>query len=128
MPWLSALWLGKPRRERRQRLVRYFDCTWVSAWGEEKARVSNLSPTGCYIESRFSVPPEGEVVRELMIAMPSGRINLQGTVIDAIRGVGFAVRFIGLDKTSQESLSALIEIARRSTPPAVAGTAAITER
>ena len=128
MPWLSALWLGKPRRERRQRLVRYFDCTWVSAWGEERARVSNLSPTGCYIESRFSVPPEGEVVRELMIALPSGRIHLQGTVIEAIRGVGFAVRFMGLDKKSRDSLSALIEIARRSTPDHWRGRGAITDR
>ena len=60
--WLSALglgktrrhWLGKPHRQRPQRIARYFDCTWVTAWGEERARVSSLSLTGCYIESRFS--------------------------------------------------------------------------
>ena len=111
--WLSARWLGKPRRDRRQRVVRYFDCTWITAWGEERARVSSLSPTGCYIESRFSVPPEGEVVRDLAIALPTGKVNLQGTVIDAMSGVGFAVRFIDLDPKTRERLSALIHVARR---------------
>ena len=51
--WLSALWLGKRRHQQRQRVDRHFDCTWRSAWGEERARVSSLSPNGCYIESRF---------------------------------------------------------------------------
>ena len=91
--WLGAPRLGKPRRQRPQRIARYFDCTWVTAWGEERARVSSLSLTGCYIESRFSVPPDGEPVQDLTIALPTGRINLQGTVVNATSGVGFAVRF-----------------------------------
>jgi len=124
--WLNALWLGKPRRQPRQRLVRYFDCTWMSAWGQERARVSSLSPTGCYIESRFSVPPAGEVVRELTIALPSGQVKLHGTVIDAMSGVGFAVRFNELDTKSRERLSALIDIARRLTPEDRWGRAAVT--
>jgi hypothetical protein len=111
--WLSALWLGKRRHQRRQRVDRYFDCTWRSAWGEERARVSSLSPNGCYIESRFSVPPEGEVVRDLAIALPTERVNLQGTVLNAMSGVGFAVRFIDLDTKTREQLSALIHVAQR---------------
>jgi PilZ domain len=118
--WLSALglgkprrhWLGKPHRQRPQRIARYFDCTWVTAWGEERARVSSLSLTGCYIESRFSVPPDGEAVRDLTIALPAGKINLQGTVLNATSGVGFAVRFIDLDAKTRERLSALIHIAQ----------------
>jgi PilZ domain len=116
--WLSALWLGKRhlqqrRLQQRQRVVRYFDCTWFTAWGEERARVSSLSPNGCYIESRFSVPPDGELVRDLAIALPTGRVNLQGTVINAMSGVGFAVRFIDLDTKTRERLSALIHVAQR---------------
>ena len=49
-------------REQRQRVVQYFDCTWVSQWGPMNARISNLSPSGCYIDSRFSVPAVGETV------------------------------------------------------------------
>ena len=111
--WLSALWLGKRRRQRRQRVVRYFDCTWLTAWGEERARVSSLSPNGCYIESRFSVPPDGEAVRDLTIALPTERVNLQGTVLNAMSGVGFAVRFIDIDTKTRERLSALIQVAQR---------------
>lgn len=111
--WLNALWLGKRRRQRRLRVVRYFDCTWLTAWGEERARVSSLSPNGCYIESRFSVPPDGEAVRDLTIALPTERVNLQGTVLNAMSGVGFAVRFIDLDMKTRERLTALIQVAQR---------------
>jgi len=111
--WLGALWLGKRRRQRRLRVVRYFDCTWFTAWGEERARVSSLSPNGCYIESRFSVPPDGELVRDLVIALPTGSVNLQGTVLNATSGVGFAVRFIDIDTKTQKSLSAFISVAQR---------------
>jgi hypothetical protein len=110
--WIGALFRGNRRRE-RQRLDRYFDCTWLSPWGEEKARVSSLSPNGCYIQSRFSVPPAGAVLRELTIALPTEKLNLQGTVIDAMSGVGFAVRFIDLDAKTRQSLNILVHGARR---------------
>ena len=111
--WLSALKLGKRLRPRPQRIDRYFDCTWFTAWGEERARVSSLSSTGCYIESRFSVPPDGEAVRDLTIALPTGTVNLQGTVLNAMSGVGFAVQFSDLDTKTRERLSALIHVAQR---------------
>ena len=111
--WFRAFWLGKPRRQRRQRIHRYFDCTWLSPWGEERARVSSLSPTGCYIESRVSVPAEGALIREITITLPTGRLNLQGTAIDAIQGVGFAVRFTKLDTNTSDRLRVLIHGARR---------------
>ena len=91
----------------------YFDCTWLSAWGEETARISSLSPTGCYIEGRFSVPPKGAVVPDITVTLPTGRIILQGTVIEATRGIGFAVRFIELDTHTRDRLSDLVEDAQR---------------
>ena len=111
--WLGGRWSGKERREQRQRVARYFDCTWLSQWGEERARVSSLSPTGCYVESRRSVPAEGTVVDELTIALPTGTVNLQGTVIDAMSGVGFAVRFTESDTKTRECLSAAIRVAQQ---------------
>jgi len=87
--------------------VQYFDCTWSSAFGEERARISNISPTGCYIESRFSVPAEGTALTDLTANLPVGTLTLQGTVIDATPGVGFAVRFSELDTHTVESLRAL---------------------
>jgi hypothetical protein len=111
--WLNALWLGKQGRAQRQRIVRYFDCTWCSAWGEERSRVSSLSPTGCYIESRSSVPPVGEEIRDLTVILPTGSLGLHGTVIEATRGVGFVVRFTEVDTGTHDRLSALVEETQR---------------
>ena len=113
-PWFRALrWRGRGTRNdlpQRQRVEQYFDCTWLSVWGEEHSRVSSLSPTGCYIESRFTTPEEGAVILEITITLPTGKLTLQGTVISAMRGVGFAVRFIVPDKEVRDRLSAVVRV------------------
>jgi hypothetical protein len=96
-------------RRQHQRIARYFECTWLSQWGEEQSRVSSLSANGCYIENRFSVPPEGASVLELTVALPSGTLSLRGTVIEATPGMGFAVRFTELDADTRDRLSALVQ-------------------
>ena len=108
--WLGALGSGRRvRQQRQERINRYFDCTWQSAWGEERARVSSLSASGCYIETRLSVPERGTVVRELSIALPTGRLNVTGTVIDPIPGIGFALHFIELDTNTRDRLSVVVQ-------------------
>jgi hypothetical protein len=111
--WLRAFWVGKRVHQQRQRSSRYFDCTWQSKWGEERARVSSLSANGCYIESRFSVPADGVVIRELNVALPTGALNLRGTVLGAMPGVGFAVRFSDLDTKTHDRLKMLVHSAQR---------------
>jgi hypothetical protein len=107
--WRRPHWGGpNGRRQKRQRIERQFDCTWLSTWGEEKSRISSLSPTGCYIDSRFTTPAEGTVVQDITITLPTGSLTLQGTVLDTMRGVGFAVRFTDIDKDTRNSLSVLI--------------------
>ena len=95
--WFKTARLAWEQSQTRQRITRYFDCTWFSAWGLQRSRVSSLSPTGCYIESRSVVPKPGEMLQELTVYLPSGQVTLQGTVIDAMPGVGFAVRFMRVD-------------------------------
>jgi len=94
-------------RRREQRVERYFDCTWLSDWSEERSRVSNLSPAGCYIECRTTVPPEGTALSAITVTLPTGVITLRGTVVHAIRGVGFAVQFTEVDEDAHARLSAL---------------------
>ena len=94
-------------RRRQQRLEQYFDCVWVSDWSEERSRVSNLSPEGCYIECRSAVPSEGTSVLSITLTLPTGEITLQGTVVHSIRGVGFAVHFTEVDEDAHARLSAL---------------------
>jgi hypothetical protein len=104
---------GTLYRQQRQRVAGYLDCTWQSTWGHERSRISSISPTGCYIEDRFTVPASGDVVRDLSIALPTEMLNLEGTVLDATRGIGFAVRFTNVDPETVNRLSLFVQSARR---------------
>ena len=113
--WLTTLWKRgssdggrrKAQRPQRQRIDRYFECNWLSDWGEEQTRVSSISPTGCYIDSRFTVPPQGTHVRQIYVALPGGDLNVHGVVLEATPGVGFAVRFADMDDETQARLCAV---------------------
>ena len=108
--WLTGWWNQGPsgNRRQRQRIERYFDCSWVSVWGDQKARISSISPTGCYIDSRFTVPPEGTHVREICMTIPGGELSVHGTVLCPTPGVGFAVRFADMDDETQAALNKLV--------------------
>lgn len=108
--WLKALGAREPggNRRERHRLERYFDCTWVSPWGEERAKVSSVSENGCYLESRFNVPPEGSLIPEITILAGTASLTLQGTVINPMPGIGFAIRFTELDEDSRAQLRVLV--------------------
>lgn len=105
--WSGSSNSGTPYRARRHRIAHYFDCTWSSQWGLERARVSSLSPTGCYIETRISVPAEGVEISDLLVSLPTGPVSLRGTVVSAEPGIGFAMRFTQLDAPTLDSLNAL---------------------
>lgn len=128
--WRRALWWGNRYggRQKRQRIERYLDCTWVSTWGEEKSRISSLSPTGCYIDSRFTTPEEGTLVPDITITLPTGNLTLQGTVIDAMRGVGFAVRFTNCDNDTRDSLSVLLRELQTSGADRIGGCSTLASR
>jgi hypothetical protein len=87
---------------------------WLSEWGEQRSRVSSLSPAGCYIESRSAVARQGAALTEMTVALPTGSITLHGTVVSATRGVGFAVQFTDLDEDARARLTALVA---ELTPP-----------
>ena len=96
---------GPAERRRQARKEHYFECTWVSDWSEERARVSSLSPAGCYVECRSAVPSEGTPLTAITITLPSGEITLRGTVVHSIRGVGFGVEFTDVNEEAQARLS-----------------------
>jgi hypothetical protein len=55
------------------------------------------------------VPKQGEQLEELSVHLPSGQVNLQGTVIESMPGVGFAVRFTRVDTDTRECLTAFVK-------------------
>jgi hypothetical protein len=104
----QAVRVMEGNRRQRHRIERYYDCTFLSAWGEQNARISSLSPIGCFIDSRTTVPPAGTVVEDITVTLPTGHLTLQGQVVYAQPGVGFAVQFTGLDENIQNQLIALV--------------------
>ena len=98
------------RPTKRQRIERYFECNWLSDSGEEQTRVSSISPTGCYINCRAAAPAEGTHLQEISVALPGGALTLEGTVIGASPGVGFAVRFTGVDREARTRLCRLVGV------------------
>jgi len=94
---------GERRAHSRRR--RYFDCSWVGQWGSTKSRISDLSVSGCYIESRFTAPAVGEEVSNITIPLGAeSPLVLHGTVVRATRGIGFAVRFTDVDAEMRHRL------------------------
>jgi hypothetical protein len=59
------------------------------------------------------VPTDGATIRELTVALPTGALNLRGTVLEAMPGVGFAVRFSDLDTKTRDRLRVLVHSAQR---------------
>src|SRR5689334_5967157 len=111
--WFKAFRLQRQHAQQRRRIVRFFDCTWESEWGRQRSRISSLSTTGCYVEERFTVPPEGNLVPELTVSLPTGEVCVQGLVLDSMPGIGFAVRFTKIDVDTQTRLAATVEQFRR---------------
>jgi hypothetical protein len=95
-------------RRRHQRVEQYFECAWHSEWGEERSRASNLSDGGCYIESRRTVS-QGTHLPAITIMLPTGEITVQGVVVHAIRGVGFAVHFTDVEADARARLTAIAQ-------------------
>lgn len=114
--WFKTFQQGYQHCKQRQRVALYLDCTWQSEWGSQRSRISSLSPTGCYIEDRFTVPPIGETVPELTMTLATGPVSLQGRVLDAMPGIGFAVRFLGVDDDTRDRLTAHVQGFRQLHP------------
>ena len=76
--------------------------------GRRKARISDISLGGCYVDSIASVI-EGETIR-LIITIPSGEsIQFAGEVAYVLPGLGFGVRFIGLNEERTSFLDKIID-------------------
>jgi len=101
--------MTRPRERRAEpRVGRYFECTWLSDFGPTKARVSDLSLTGCFIDSR-STPLVGQAVDEIVVWREGGEpLTLTGVVVHSTRGVGFAVRFTEMNDGLRAALGALL--------------------
>jgi hypothetical protein len=81
----------------------------MSQWGEQRARVSTLSVSGCYINGR-TAPAAGTELREITVTLPAGPFTVRGIVVESTPGVGFAIRFTGLDSDARAALHELVRV------------------
>src|SRR5260370_72395 len=91
------------------------EANWDGSSGNYYARTTDLSESGCYIDSLGSVTV-GEILG-FEIQLPGGEwLYLEGEVMHATPRLGFGVRFIDLDTEQVEKIRGVIEMA---TTPAV---------
>ena len=101
-------------RRTKKRFNVCFDAIWDGATGNSQARVTDLSESGCYIDSISEAVP-GEILH-LNIQMPNGEwLDLTGEVAHSQPQVGFGLCFVDLDSVQQEKLLALLEHLEDST-------------
>lgn len=79
-----------PRKEER---VTYFrEIVLECASGKREARISDLSPGGCYVDSIVAVVEDEPVI--LSMTTPEGKtLSFSGDVAYVLQGMGFGVRF-----------------------------------
>ena len=100
------------RRDKRRFEVS-LDASWDGSRGSYNARVSDLSETGCYVDS-INETLNGELVN-FKINLPDGDwLELNGEVVHSFMTVGFGVRFVDLNGEQLAKLNALLEYLEES--------------
>ncbi len=94
-----------PRKEERLTYLKEVDLEFSS--GQRSARISDISPGGCYIDTIAQVPI-GEPVRLEIGAVDGSSMVFTGKVAYILDGFGFGVEFIELSDEHKDFLSRLI--------------------
>jgi len=91
-------------RRRYRRASRLLEIRWEDLSGKYNARVTDISPDGCYIESIGQVTV-GQQIR-FEIQLPTGSwMPIRGEVVNHQPNLGFGVRFIALTEEEKKVLS-----------------------
>jgi hypothetical protein len=81
---------------------------WESLSGKHTARISDMSLSGCYVETMAQVTV-GELIR-FVVQLPTGRwMPLVGEAVYHLPGMGFGMRFKNLTDTQKEMITSLID-------------------
>ena len=95
--------------ERRscQRVPLLLEVRWESLSGKHSARTTDISLSGCYIESIGQVTIGENIRFEIQLATRSW-MPLQGEVLYHHVNLGFGLRFFGLTNEQQQMLEQLV--------------------
>ena len=95
-------------RRGEERVPLMLELRWESLSGKHTARVSDMSMSGCYVETMGQVTT-GELIR-CEVQLPTGRwMPLVGEVVYHLPGMGFGMRFKRLTETQKEMVASLLD-------------------
>ncbi len=94
-------------RRRATRFEVCLDAVWNGTRGTDRARITDLSETGCYVDS-ICEAAEGEIFH-LKAQMPNGEwLDLVGEVAHATSRLGFGLKFVQMNQLQREKLRRFI--------------------
>jgi hypothetical protein len=101
---------------REQERVTYFkEVTIDLASGRRQARISDIGPGGCFVDSIVSVT-ESEPVTIEISGLNGHPIKLTGKVAYTLAGIGFGLRFMNLASEEQAEVDKMVAELNRSKP------------
>ena len=94
-------------RRRYRRASRLLEIRWEDLSGKYNARITDISPDGCYIESIGKVTV-GQQIRFETQLPTAGWMPFRGEVVNHHPNLGFGVRFIGLTEQDKRALAQIL--------------------
>ena len=96
-------------RRSHKRVTLLVEILWEGATGKYEARTSDISASGCFIDTIGSVTV-GETIK-FKVRLPAGEwIKVQGEVMYQHPSMGFGVRFTNLSESDRKRLEWLIKV------------------
>jgi hypothetical protein len=95
-------------RRSKNRFEVCLDAVWDGAAGNSRARVTDLSEGGCYVDA-MAEAVTGEILH-LQVELANGEwLDVTGEVMHTFPRLGFGLRFVGLGPLQRQKLLALLE-------------------
>jgi hypothetical protein len=101
--------MSYPEQRRHPRLPVLVDCRIEGASGRTEMRLTDLSPTGCFVDTMMTFPPGTHITLYAMLG--ESEVAIPGRVIPmaAGSGFGFAIDLAELQESAKEQIEAYIK-------------------
>lgn len=97
---------GKERRQHARYAVR-IDVDWENPVGRHRAKVSDVSLTGCFLLSSGEVD-DGQIVKLYFPLSNDRKALFWGKIVNHVFDVGFGLKFVAVTDAQQSLLKRLI--------------------
>lgn len=94
-------------RRGHSRLPVFLDCEVDGASGMVQTRISDLSVTGCFVDTRLQIQIGSPLIIRVTIA--GSPLTLTGRVVHTQPGIGFGMQFDALPAESRDAIARFVE-------------------